>query len=231
MAMEQLKQRIAGEIALSENPGAAMKKWRDIFSISQVQLSGFLKISPSTISDYESNRRQSPGIGVVRRFTDALFTIDESRGGAVTKRFKESETPAQDFFDAYNFEKAISGKKLAELLDAKVLSGGEKLDSLSLFGATVVDAVKVILEMPYESFMKIYSTTSQRALMFTKVDTGRSTLVAVRMAPIKPAVVVLHNLKEENVDKLAVKIAESEGLPLLLVNMPLEDAKKKLQGL
>ena len=75
--MDDLKEKIAGEIALSESPGSTMKKWRELFGVSQVELAKSIKITTSTISDYESNRRLSPGVGVIKRFVDALFTIDE----------------------------------------------------------------------------------------------------------------------------------------------------------
>ena len=56
--------------------------------------------------------------------------------------------------------------------------------------------------------------TSRRALIFTKVSTGRSPLIAVRVAPVKPAVIVLHGPKR--VDPLAIKLADKEGLPLIV---------------
>ena len=36
--MDNLQERIAGEITLSETPGGTMKKWRELFGISQVDL-------------------------------------------------------------------------------------------------------------------------------------------------------------------------------------------------
>jgi len=226
--MEQLRVKIAGEIALAQDAGTTMKKWRDIFNVTQSELAEYLKISPSTISDYESNRRKSPGIAVIHRFVDALFAIDSQRGGEIAKRFKEAEGEPKQFFETVNFPKPLSVGELAKKIDAKMLYGKEKMDSTQLFGCTIIDAVKVILELPQESFVKVYGTTSQRALLFTGVATGRSTLVAVRMAPIKPACVILHGVQPEEVDKLAVKIAESEGLPLLSTNLPLEEIRKRL---
>ena len=82
--MEQLKVKIAGEISLSPDPGAAMKKWREVFGITQTDLSRYLKITASTISDYESNRRKSPGIGVIKRFVDAIVQIDLEKGGEIS---------------------------------------------------------------------------------------------------------------------------------------------------
>ena len=229
MSMDQLKVKIAGEIALSPNPGAAMKKWREVFSVSQSELSDFLKISPSTISDYESNRRKSPGIGVIKRFVNSLFDIDIKKGGEFVKRLMESE-PEQKFFDALDFEKAITAEQFRKQISGVCVACPEKLEEMQIFGCTIIDSIKVILELPYESFVKIYSTTSQRALLFTGTTTGRSPMVAVRIAPIKPAMVVLHELPPAKVDKLAVKIAESEGIPLLVTKLSLEEVKKALKG-
>ena len=114
---------------------------------------------------------------------------------------------------------------------AGVAQRGRKLEDVQLFGCTILDSLKVILELPYESFVKIYSTTNQRALLFTKTSTGRSPMVAIRIAPIKPALVVLHDLTPEKVDKLAVRIAENEGIPLLVTQLKLEDVVKKIESL
>ena len=81
--MEKIKMEIAGEISLSDDPGATMRKWREIFSISQVELAKHLGITVSTISDYEGNRRKSPGTHVVKRFVNALFQIDQMKGGHI----------------------------------------------------------------------------------------------------------------------------------------------------
>ncbi|MFA6048972.1 MAG: helix-turn-helix domain-containing protein [Candidatus Micrarchaeia archaeon] len=226
--MEHLKVKISGEVAMSSDPGSTMKKWREVFGVSQTELSEHLKISPSTISDYESNRRKSPGIAVIRRFVDALFEIDMKKGGELVKRFQEVEG-SQSFFDAIDFKKAVNAKDFAKMIDAKAVANAEKLESITIFGATLLDSLKIILELPYESFIKIYSTTTQRALIFTQTATGRSPMVAVRVSPIKPALIVLHDIQE--VDKLAIKIAESEGIPLLITNMPQEEMKKKIREL
>ena len=59
--VDEFKQRIAGEIALSSNPGRTIKKWREEFGLSQHQLADAMGVSHSVISDYESGRRKSPG--------------------------------------------------------------------------------------------------------------------------------------------------------------------------
>jgi putative transcriptional regulator len=43
--MDDLEEKIAGEIAMAESAGSTMKKWRELFGISQVELAKYLKIS------------------------------------------------------------------------------------------------------------------------------------------------------------------------------------------
>ncbi len=227
-----MKVKIAGEIALTTDPGSAMKKWREVFGINQGELAEHLGISSSTISDYESNRRKSPGIAVIKRFVDALFEIDLKKGGELVKRFKEAESASngEKFFQVIDFPKGVSGEDFGKAIEARALANVRKLEETQLFGCTILDSLKIILEMPYESFVKIYSTTSQRALLFTRTSTGRSPMVAVRIAPIKPAVIVLHGLEPDKVDKLAVRIAETEGIPLLVTTKSIDEIKKKLEA-
>ena len=60
-AREELSRRIAGEITLSNDPGATLRKWRTDFDVSQTELADQLGVSSSVVSDYESGRRESPG--------------------------------------------------------------------------------------------------------------------------------------------------------------------------
>ncbi|WP_139136279.1 helix-turn-helix domain-containing protein, partial [Haladaptatus sp. W1] len=75
-ARRTLAEQIAGEITLSDDPGATLRKWRTDFDVSQTALADYLDVSSSVISDYESGRRENPGIGVVRRTVTALLDID-----------------------------------------------------------------------------------------------------------------------------------------------------------
>ena len=77
----ELAERIAGEVALSADPGATLRKWREEFDVTQTRLAEELDVSASVVSDYESGRRENPGIGVVSRVVEALLAIDERRGG------------------------------------------------------------------------------------------------------------------------------------------------------
>ncbi|MEM1651660.1 MAG: transcriptional regulator, partial [Sulfolobales archaeon] len=68
----------------------------------------------------------------------------------------------------------------------------------------------------------IMGLSSIRALIFTAVSTGRSPMVAVRVAPTKPAAVVIHQPK--TVDTLAIRLADREMLPLVVSTHPSVDS-------
>ncbi|MDD3159768.1 MAG: helix-turn-helix domain-containing protein, partial [Candidatus ainarchaeum sp.] len=87
--MNKLEMAIAGEITLSGDPGKSMKKWREIFSVHQTELAKQLKISSSTISDYEGGRRKNPGINVVSRLVHTLIELDKEKGGKVVKQLEK----------------------------------------------------------------------------------------------------------------------------------------------
>ena len=228
--MDTLQERIAGEIALSDSPGSTMKKWRELFGISQVELSKFLKISTSTISDYEGNRRASPGVGIIKRFVTALFTIDGARGGEVIRNLEKYNLPQvkDPFYLIHDFAAPISGTDFARIIDAKIISNPNVLDTVKIFGYTLIDSIRVILEISPSEYPKLFGTTNERAFIFDQVSTGRSPMVVIRVAPIKPRIVVIQNVAD--MDKLAIKIAQIEKIPLLSTKLTTEEIKARLNN-
>ena len=47
---------MAGEIVFSEKPGDTLKKWREIFGLSQKKMAELLEINPSVVCDFEKGR-------------------------------------------------------------------------------------------------------------------------------------------------------------------------------
>lgn len=226
--MDKLIVAIAGEITLSKDPGSSMKKWREIFGISQVELAKYLKVSSSTISDYEGGRRKSPGIGVVNRFVNALVEIDKANGSKILKQLEKDFSPEIDSFEVHEFFTAVSGETFAKKIDATCLANTAKLKKSKVYGYTLIDSLKFILDTPTHEYMKIYGKTPERALIFQKVETGRSPLIAVKIGrfntDMTPKIVVLHSQKKpEEIDPLAIKLAENEKIPLLLTSKALPE--------
>jgi putative transcriptional regulator len=230
--MDSLEERIAGEIAMSESAGSAMKKWRELFGVSQVELSKYLKISASTISDYEGNRRASPGVVIIKRFVTALLSIDGQKGGEVIRnldKFNASKDEAGSFYSIHDFSTPISGMDFSRLIDAKIAANPNILDTTKLFGYTMLDSLRVILEISPADYPRLFGTTTERAFIFDQVSTGRSPMVVVRVAPIKPKLVVIQNV--DTIDKLAVKIAQIERIPLLTTRLNTEELKLRLNNI
>ena len=222
-----LTKNIAGEITLSPRPGEAMRKWRQIFGISQKQLAESLKISPSVISDYESGRRMSPGAEFVRKFTYALTSLDEKKQGGVVEKFSKAKR-SDAVLDLREFLTPLPGERFIEKIRGRVVAN-KSLAGENIWGYTVIDSIKAILELTEEEFTQIYGNNAQRALVFTKVHMGRSPMIAIKVTKPKPSMVILHGLMPHEVDKLAVKIAEMEGIPLV-VSM-LKDEKELVERL
>jgi putative transcriptional regulator len=226
--MEKVKREIAGEISLSEDPGATMRKWREIFSISQVELSKHLGITVSTISDYEGNRRKSPGTGVIKRFVDAIFEIDRQKGGGISQKLTETQKPVSEYFEVHEFARSISLKDFVSLIDGSVLTNEDMIDAKKVYGYTLIDSIKVILEMPFSYFQNLYGNVNERVFIFTGVSTGRSPMVVLRVSPTKPSAVVLHNIDPAKVDKLAIKISERERIPMIVSRKSIAEIKEAL---
>jgi len=212
---DRFAQRIAGEIALSEHPGQAMRVWRTRFRLPQVVLSKHLGISPSVISDYESGRRKSPGTATIRRFVMALLALDESNGGTAVSAFVRlmdvSLVDLNVVLAMNDFSIAMKAREFCNRLKCEVLSGEGLLDR-NLYGYTLVDVERAIKELSSESFMKLFGATTQRCLVFTNASTGRAPMIAIKAQEFRPSLVVLHGVGE--VGSLTLELSEQMRIPL-----------------
>ena len=229
----KLAEKMAGEITLSDNPGETLKKWRSNFEISQSDLATFLKVSPSVISDYESGRRKSPGIFIVSKIVEAILDMDTARGGAKIRSYEgmlRGGFSADAIYDIHEYLSPISVEDLTKLIMGEVVyyPGNEYLKPL--YGYTIVNSVKAILQLSYNEFQKLYGWSSERAMIYTEVSTGRSPMVALRVTNLKPALIVIHGISAPAVDKIAAKIAEIEHVPLIATMMPMADLIRALQS-
>ncbi len=223
----ELKEKIAGEITLSADPGKAIRKWREEFGLSQHELSEAMGISHSVISDYESGRRKSPGVAVVRKMVEAFIDLDAEKGSPVASRYQPDQRMdcilAMDEFvggiDEQVFIEAISGKNL----------NTDKTPAKRIYGYTIVDSIKAILNLSSEDYLKIYGWSIERALIFTNVHYGRSPMVAIRAHPLTPAMVVYQ--RPDETDQLAIKLAKLEGIPLVSTDLTVEELIKKMNKL
>lgn len=229
----RLAEKMAGEITLSDNPGETLKKWRSVFEISQSELAANLKVSPSVISDYESGRRKSPGIFIVSKIVEAILKMDSAKGGAKIRSYEsilQGGFSPDAIYDIHEYLSPITTAEFTELVMGEVVHTPSSEYLKPLYGYTIVDSYKAILQLSHNEFQKLYGWSSDRAMVFTKISTGRSPMVALRVTNLKPALMVLHGILASNVDSVATKIAEIEHIPLVATNMPLKELILSLQS-
>ena len=227
----ELAEKIAGEITLSDDPGATLRKWRTDFDISQTDLASELDVSSSVISDYESGRRESPGIGVVRRLVDGLLSIDERRGGDRIRQYGRVLSAGFDsdvVYDLREYATSIPLAKLYDDIDATRIAAGNT-DRIS--GHTVIDSIEAITRLSSEEFFRLYGQSTNRVLVFTGVTRGESPLVALRVVNPTPNAVILHGIEEDDLWDHAGDLARIDGYSLAVTNTDLDEMLEYLVGL
>ncbi|RLE90066.1 MAG: transcriptional regulator [Thermoprotei archaeon] len=235
--IREIAVKIAGDIIFSKNPGKAMKKWRERFEISQGQLARRMNISPSMISDYESGRRKSPGVNVLRRFVASLISIDIERGMPILTRLyrlsMDSSLLDKAILDSREFAEPISIGEFCNRIGAELITCQES-SKIVLLGYTLVDSIRLVIEVPAYLYIRLFRGTTQRAAIFTNITYGRSSIIAVKVfqagTGLRPALVVLHGLKK--VDRVGRIVAERERIPLAIVpTVPLNELLERLRAI
>jgi len=227
----ELAEKMAGEVALSEDPGATIRKWRTDFEVAQTDLADELGVSPSVVSDYESGRRDNPGIGVVRRVVGALLDIDERRGGSHIRQHARVLSAGFDnevIHDIREYPANIPVERYYGAVGAEELVGG---DRGTVAGHTVIDSVRAIQRLSSEEFYDLYGRSTNRALVFTGISRGESPLVALRVVKPTPNAVLLHGLDRESVWEHAADLARIDGYSLAVTTTPLDELLEGLADL
>ncbi|MCK4967884.1 MAG: helix-turn-helix domain-containing protein [Candidatus Aenigmarchaeota archaeon] len=211
-----IAKNIASDIVLSKTPGKVIQKWREIFKISQKDFAKYIGVVPSVISDYETGRRPSPGINMVRKIVNAFVDIDKKTGALISGEFAtitDSEKLNDAILDIAELKNPIKTDDFCKIINGKIIVNN---NNEKIFGYTVIDSIKAIVNLSPKELAELYGMTTQRALIFINVETGRSPLVALKVTELKPGVVVLHGV--DKLDPLAKRIAEVEGITLILSN-------------
>ncbi|MCL4314911.1 MAG: helix-turn-helix domain-containing protein [Candidatus Thermoplasmatota archaeon] len=224
--MIEICEKIAGQIAMSDEPGETIRRWREEFRISESELAKYMRISPSVISDYEKGRRKSPGIASIRKIVNAMIEIDSQRGGSVQRRFS-SGVPTDALIDIKDYNRDIGLPRIVSLIRGTNVSSVDI--NRQIRGYTIIDGIKAALSFSYSEYNKLYGWSSQRIIFLTEVKLGRSPMIAIRAHPLKPAAVVY--IQPGNIDALALKLAELENIPLISTDMPVGEISRIMSSL
>ena len=223
---EQLTRRIAGEIVFSNKPGETLRKWREIFHLSQKEFATLLQVKPSVVCDFEKGRRASPGIGTVRKLVEAMVDYDSSHGGKVVNTMSGMQNN-EAIVDIKEFTSGITIENIIEAIEGEILAGREDIIERPIYGYTMVDSLKAITS--FNAFGEMYGWSNERAVFFSGVHYGRSPMIAVRAHPVKPRMVVY--IKPKAVDPLAPKLADMEKVVLTKTNLGENEIIEKLRYL
>jgi putative transcriptional regulator len=218
----QLAEKMAGEITLSDSPGHALKKWRMNFEIAPGILADRLGVSPSVISDYEGGRRKSPGTAVVGKIVDTLLAMDEENEGKHIQKYSTmlfSNVEDDVIYDIHEYAAAIPLKDFSDAIGCTLLCWS--IDQV-LFGYTVVNSLNAIMQFSSDEFNRIYGWSTERAVVFTNVSTGKSPMVAIRVTPFKPRCVVLQGIDTSDVHPIVEKMAERDRITVMCTSMDID---------
>ena len=230
MIKENLIRKICGEIVLSKKPGLVIKKWRNIFKVSQKEIAKEMGVTPSVISDYESNRRSSPGIKIINKIVNSLIQISERNGAGFLKEFytlSGENLILSSILDIKEFKFPMPIEDFCDKMGCYVVAREDLLER-QIHGYSLVDSLKAIIELTPMELVKIYGYTTNRALIFSNVSSGRSSMVAIKVTNLKPSLVILQG--PDRVDSIAKRIAEIEGIVLAVSREKrIDDLKRNLK--
>jgi putative transcriptional regulator len=227
----ELAEKIAGEVALSDDPGGTLRKWRTDFEVAQTELADELAVSPSVVSDYESGRRENPGIGVVKRVVEALLDIDDRRGGSHIRqhaRVLSAGFDAEIVHDLREYQTAVPLKRFYAAIGATSISNGPQG---TVTGHTVIDSIEAISRLSPEEFYRLYGQSTNRALVFTNATSGEGHTIALRVMNPTPNAVVLQGIGEDSVWEHAAELSRIDGYSLAVCPSGLDEMLGDLREL
>ena len=91
-----------------------------------------------------------------------------------------------------------------------------------IFGYTVVNSLNAIMQLSSDEFNRIYGWSTERAVIFTNVSTGKSPMVAIRVTPFKPRCVILQGIEASEVHPIVEKMAERDRITVMCTGMDID---------
>jgi len=226
---EVVAKKIAGDIVVSPEPGKTIQKWRNVFKVTQKDLARAIGVTPSVISDYENSRRRNPGIFIINKIAGALINLDEQKGGYIIHEFvstPDKTTKISSLLGFAEFHKGVSVKEFCKIIDATLVTNLDLVNN-KIYGYSIIDAVKAILEFPSAQLLQMYTLTNNKAVIFLGTHRGRSSMIALKASNLKPSLVVFQT--PQPLDDLARRISELEGIPVATTKQSTECILERLK--
>ncbi len=121
--------------------------------------------------------------------------------------------------DMRDFNSPIGIDKLIRAVDGVVVNSF--VADKKIYGYIVTDSIRAILSLSGLEFYQVLSMMVNRVVVFTRVSSGRSPMIALKVAPIRPQIVVFH--RPIKLDPLALMLSEVEGINIIVSTKPTEE--------
>ncbi|MFX1511003.1 MAG: hypothetical protein ACFFCQ_00235 [Promethearchaeota archaeon] len=168
---------IAADIVLSDDLGSCLRKWLNLFNLSQTDVSEHLGVGSSVISDYLRSRRKSPGILWIKNYIRALIELEEINNfttlsilAPVIKKIGSIDP----IITAIPFISPLSLTQFCDVIKATILFPFRVENELEIYilGILGIDAHE-ILERYTPNFKGNSLEIANIAIMFENTQTGR----------------------------------------------------------
>lgn len=116
--------------------------------------------------------------------------------------------------------------ELSEIIECETICGDL---SSQIFGYTVVNSLNAIINLSPSEFNRIYGWSTERALIFTDVSSGKSPMIAIRVTPFKPPYVILQGVTPDKVHPLVKLLAEKDHITVLCTPLSVQDIISRLR--
>jgi putative transcriptional regulator len=155
--------------------------------------------------------------------------IDEAKGSRFIREFaKLTSSPSMAVVDLREFPIPVRVEYLCKAIGGEIVAVKDKYVK-EVNGYTVVDSRKAVEAYSGAEYAQLFGATTDRALIFTNVETGALPMMLVRVSSLKPRIVVFHKIPP---DSEAIRIAEYEQIPIIYSTVPtVEQLVKSLRKL
>lgn len=234
---QQLLQKILGDIAANEEYGFVMKKWRELFNITQAKVAQELNIKPSVISDYEGSRRRSPGIGFVRKYVNTIIKLSEIHEKESFEKVKkllgivnETNSLLNKTFESKNTESILN------LLNAEKLTRRKNSEFFQecIFFSNKIS--HVLTKMPSKKLFNHFKNSTDKFFIFSKVKSGRIPLILLNLLSKTnkskmPGLIIFQTNDEFKLSRFVRRMAERNKITLGITNKEISEIKKIVEKL
>ncbi len=225
-------EKILGDICINDDYGVVMRKWRNLFNVSQAELAEKLDIQPSVISDYESGRRNSPGIVFIRKYVLALINIGKNKNKKILDKLSGYPFDKKNNLIVKKFDKKIKAEDFISNIDARIVIKSEEfhIKKCIFFYNNITDTFASMSTKELLSLMK----GRDSVLIFSNVKSGRFPFIVLRLLSgankiSLPKFVIFQGT--DSVSKMVLRMAHKSNICLALTKESKENIKDKIHNI